>query len=36
LIAKSRYAVPGGRATDFEHGRITWNAATGATTVTYS
>src|SRR5450759_737155 len=30
------YAVPGGRASDFEHGRITWNAATGATTVTYS
>ncbi|WP_448627008.1 N-acetylmuramoyl-L-alanine amidase [Geodermatophilus sp. URMC 64] len=28
------YAVPGGRASDFEHGRITWTAATGAVTVT--
>jgi uncharacterized protein with LGFP repeats len=28
------YSVPGGRASDFEHGRITWTAATGAVTVT--
>ncbi|MFP5218164.1 MAG: S8 family serine peptidase [Actinomycetes bacterium] len=28
------YAVYGGRATDFEHGRIRWDAATGAVTVT--
>jgi uncharacterized protein with LGFP repeats len=27
------YAVRGGRATDFEHGRITWNATTGKITV---
>ncbi|MCA0146229.1 LGFP repeat-containing protein, partial [Blastococcus sp. LR1] len=31
----SEYAVPGGRANDFEQGRITWNATTGAVTVTY-
>jgi stage II sporulation protein D len=29
----NEYAVPGGRANDFSGGRITWNAATGATTV---
>jgi uncharacterized protein with LGFP repeats len=29
----NEYAVPGGRASDFEHGRITWTAATGAITV---
>jgi uncharacterized protein with LGFP repeats len=28
------YSVPGGRASDFERGRITWSAATGAVTVT--
>jgi len=28
-------AVSGGRRSDFEHGAITWSAATGATTVTY-
>jgi|GEM_PF-6331639 len=27
------YAVPGGRASDFQHGRISWNAATGDVTV---
>jgi uncharacterized protein with LGFP repeats len=30
------YAVSGGRANTFEHGKITWNATTGKTTVTYS
>lgn len=30
------YSVPGGRANRFERGTITWNAATGATTVTYA
>ncbi|WP_138760891.1 LGFP repeat-containing protein [Modestobacter altitudinis] len=29
------YAVIGGRATSSQHGKITWNAATGKTTVTY-
>lgn len=28
------YAVPGGRRNDFQHGAITWNAATGNITVT--
>jgi uncharacterized protein with LGFP repeats len=28
------YAVPGGRASDFEHGRISWTASTGSTVVT--
>jgi len=27
------YAVPGGRRSDFQHGSITWNGATGALTV---
>jgi len=31
---RSEYAVPGGRASDFEHGRITWTAGTGSTVVT--
>jgi uncharacterized protein with LGFP repeats len=31
---RGEYAVPGGRASDFQGGRITWNARTGATTVT--
>jgi uncharacterized protein with LGFP repeats len=31
----SEYAVAGGRANDFERGRLTWNARTGAVTVTY-
>jgi uncharacterized protein YkwD len=30
---RGEYDVPGGRATDFERGRIVWNRATGATTV---
>jgi uncharacterized protein with LGFP repeats len=29
------HAVPGGRASDFQHGTLTWNASTGAITVTY-
>ena len=29
------FAVSGGRASNFERGRITWNARTGAVTVTY-
>jgi uncharacterized protein with LGFP repeats len=28
--------IAGGRASDFEHGRISWDAATGQTTVSYS
>jgi uncharacterized protein with LGFP repeats len=35
LPISDEYAVPGGRASDFEHGRITWNAQTGAITVSY-
>jgi uncharacterized protein with LGFP repeats len=31
---RSEYGVPGGRANDFQHGRISWNATTGALTVT--
>jgi uncharacterized protein with LGFP repeats len=31
---RSEYAVPGGRASDFEHGRITWTASTGSIVVT--
>jgi hypothetical protein len=31
----NEFAVSGGRAHDFQGGRITWNARTGATTVTY-
>ena len=30
----NEYAVPGGRASAFEHGVLTWNAMTGAITVT--
>ena len=30
----NEFAVPGGRATDFERGRIRWDAATGQVTVT--
>jgi len=30
------YAVSGGRATTFQHGKITWNASTGKITVTYT
>lgn len=30
---RGEYDVPGGRATDFERGRIAWHRATGATTV---
>ena len=29
------YSVPGGRRSDFQHGFITWSAATRTTTVTY-
>lgn len=29
------YSVPGGRRSNFQHGFITWSAATGATTVSY-
>ena len=32
----AEYAVPGGRASDFQHGRISWSASSGLTTVTYS
>ncbi|WP_138732316.1 N-acetylmuramoyl-L-alanine amidase [Modestobacter excelsi] len=32
---RSEYAVPGGRASDFEHGRITWTAAPNVITVSY-
>ncbi len=32
---RSEYTVPSGRASDFEHGRIAWDARTGAVTVTY-
>jgi uncharacterized protein with LGFP repeats len=28
------YAVPGGRRTDFQHGSISWDAATSSSTVT--
>ncbi len=35
LPTSDEYAVPGGRASDFEHGHIAWNARTGATTVSY-
>lgn len=31
----NEYAVTGGRRNDFQHGSITWLAATGAVTVTY-
>ena len=31
----NEYAVPGGRRNDFQHGSITWVAATGAVAVTY-
>jgi uncharacterized protein with LGFP repeats len=31
---RSEYAVPGGRASDFQRGTITWTAATGRTVVT--
>ncbi len=34
LPTSDEYPVPGGRRSDFEHGTITWTAATGATTVT--
>jgi uncharacterized protein with LGFP repeats len=30
------FAVPGGRRSNFQHGFITWTAATGAVTVTYT
>ncbi|NBH02563.1 hypothetical protein [Amycolatopsis sp. SID8362] len=30
------YAITGGRRSNFQHGYISWNAATGATTVTYT
>jgi uncharacterized protein with LGFP repeats/GH25 family lysozyme M1 (1,4-beta-N-acetylmuramidase) len=32
----NEYGVPGGRRSDFQHGSITWIAATGAIQVTYS
>ncbi|GLY67612.1 hypothetical protein Atai01_42310 [Amycolatopsis taiwanensis] len=32
----NEYSVPGGRRNDFQHGYITWNSATGTTTVTYT
>lgn len=32
---RDEYAVTGGRRSDFQRGTITWNAKTGATTVTY-
>jgi len=32
----AEYAVPDGRASDFQHGRISWNASSGLTAVTYS
>jgi uncharacterized protein with LGFP repeats len=32
---RSEYAVPGGRASDFQHGRITWTAAPNVITVSY-
>ena len=34
LPTSDEYPVPGGRRSDFEHGSITWDARTGATTVT--
>jgi uncharacterized protein with LGFP repeats len=30
------FSVPGGRQSNFQHGSITWTAATGAVTVTYT
>ncbi|MDP9428520.1 MAG: hypothetical protein M3Q47_06425, partial [Actinomycetota bacterium] len=30
---RSTYSVPGGTRTDFQHGSLTWNAASGAVTV---
>jgi uncharacterized protein with LGFP repeats len=35
MPTRGDYAVATGRATDFQGGRITWNATTGETTVTY-
>jgi len=29
------YSTTGGRRNDFQHGTITWTAATGATSTTY-
>jgi uncharacterized protein with LGFP repeats len=33
LPTSAEYAIPGGVRQDFEHGQISWNAATGGTTV---
>jgi len=29
LPTSGEYAIPGGRASNFEHGVLSWNAATG-------
>lgn len=34
LPTSAEYAIPGGVRQDYEHGQISWNAATGTTTVT--
>ena len=36
MPVRGDYAIPGGRATDFQGGRITWDSTTNETTVTYS
>ena len=35
MPVRGDYAIPGGRATDFQGGRITWSSTTNQTTVTY-
>ncbi len=36
LPVSDEYDISGGRRSDFQHGRIEWNATTGALTVSYS
>jgi uncharacterized protein with LGFP repeats len=35
LPTSAEYAIPGGWRQDFEHGQLSWDAATGVTTATY-
>ena len=36
MPVRGDYVIPGGRATDFQGGQITWDSTTNRTTVTYS
>jgi uncharacterized protein with LGFP repeats len=36
LPIRAEYTVPGGTRMDFQHGRISWSATTGATSISYS